>query len=80
MKRKILVTGGQGFVGRALVDHFAELGHEVTCADIITRPFRSDVHFIKLDIRDADAVDAAPHHQEIEAVGISCHAKCPRLR
>jgi nucleoside-diphosphate-sugar epimerase len=59
MKRKILITGGQGFVGRALVDHFAELGHEVTCADIITRPFRSDVHFIKLDIRDADAVDAA---------------------
>lgn len=58
-KRKILITGGQGFVGRALVDEFANVGHEVICADIIDTPFRDDVQFIKLDIRDADAVNAA---------------------
>ena len=55
-KRKILITGGQGFVGRALVDAFADAGHEVICADIIERAFRDDVRFIKLDIRDAEAV------------------------
>lgn len=56
MSRKILITGGQGFVGRALVDQFADLGHEVICADINDTPFRQDVQFIKLDIRDTDAV------------------------
>ncbi len=59
MKKKIFITGGQGFVGRALVDRFAELGNEVTCGDMNDRPFRSDVRFVKLDIRDAAAVDAA---------------------
>lgn len=55
-KRKILITGGQGFVGKALVDEFADAGHEVICADIVDQPFREDVRFIKLDIRDAQAV------------------------
>lgn len=56
MSRKILITGGQGFVGRALVDRFADLGHDVTCADVIIESFRSDVHFIGLDIRDGEAM------------------------
>lgn len=59
MNKKILITGGQGFVGRALVDRFADLGHEVTCADVNDRPFRSDVRFVKLDIRDAAAARLA---------------------
>lgn len=59
MNKKILVTGGQGFVGRALVDRFADLGNEVTCADVNDRPFRADVRFVKLDIRDRAAVHAA---------------------
>ena len=59
MKKRILITGGQGFVGRALVDRFADLGHEVTCADMNDKPFRDDVRFVKLDIRDKPAVEAA---------------------
>ncbi len=59
MNRKILVTGGQGFVGKALVDRFADEGHQVTCVDMIDKPFRDDVKFLKLDIRDADAVKSA---------------------
>lgn len=55
-QRRILITGGQGFVGRALVEQFAEQGHEVVCADLKTDAFRQDVRFIQLDIRDADAV------------------------
>lgn len=54
--RKVLITGGQGFVGRALVERFATLGHQVICADIIAEPFHKDVQFLKLDLRDRDAV------------------------
>ena len=58
-KRRILVTGGQGFIGRALVNQLADLGHQVVCADISDQAFRDDVSFIRLDIRDADAVMTA---------------------
>ncbi len=58
-KRRILITGGQGFVGRALVDAFADAGHAVVCADLDETPFRDDVEFIRLDIRDKAAVQAA---------------------
>jgi sterol-4alpha-carboxylate 3-dehydrogenase (decarboxylating) len=57
--RKVLITGGLGFVGRALVERFADEGYEVTCADILEAPFRDDVHFLKLDLRDAEAVKQA---------------------
>lgn len=56
MVRKILVTGGLGFIGRALVDRFADLGHDVTCVDMLEGTYRSDVKFRRLDIRDPGAV------------------------
>lgn len=59
MGRRIVITGGQGFVGRALVDRFADLGHEVICLDMNATPFRKDVRFMTVDIRDAAAVHAA---------------------
>jgi sterol-4alpha-carboxylate 3-dehydrogenase (decarboxylating) len=59
MSRKILITGGQGFVGRALVERFADLGHEVTCLDMKDSAFRKGVRFIRADIRDLDAVRSA---------------------
>lgn len=59
MGRRILITGGQGFVGRALVERFADLGHEVICADVRGSAYRDDVRFLTLDIRDASALRAA---------------------
>lgn len=59
MARTVLITGGQGFVGRALVNRFAELGHAVICTDLHDQPFRDGVRFQKLDVCDADAVTAA---------------------
>lgn len=56
MVRKIIITGGLGFIGRALVDRFADLGHDVTCADIVEGSCRSDVKFRHLDICDPEAV------------------------
>lgn len=59
MPDTVLITGGQGFVGRALVNRFADLGHTVICTDLHARPFREDVRFQALDVCDAEAVNAA---------------------
>ena len=58
---RILVTGGAGFIGSNLVDHFLELGHEVVCLDDLSTGFEHNIShnfgnskftFIKGDIRD----------------------------
>lgn len=50
-RRKILVTGGSGFIGHAIVDGLATGGHEVIAADLAepSQP-RSDVTYARLDI------------------------------
>lgn len=50
-QRRILVTGGSGFIGHAIVDGLAGEGHEVIAADIAdpAQP-RSDVTYARLDI------------------------------
>jgi nucleoside-diphosphate-sugar epimerase len=64
--RKILVTGGSGFIGSALVRRLVSDGHSVRVLDDNSRgaPRRlasveKDVEFVGGDIRDAAAVDAA---------------------
>lgn len=60
---RILITGGAGFIGSNLVEHFLERGNEVICIDNLAtgfmkniEPFMDDDHFtfIKGDIRDLD--------------------------
>ena len=34
---KLLITGGAGFIGSNLVDHFLEKGHEVVVLDNLSR-------------------------------------------
>lgn len=55
-KRKILVTGGCGFIGSNLVNGFVDAGHEVTVLDFGGKPFRSDVNFLNINICDKQAV------------------------
>ena len=50
--RHSLVTGGGGFVGRALVDALIERGDEVTVVEPFGEPWRDDMRFEKADIRD----------------------------
>lgn len=63
MKRTVLITGGLGFVGRALVERFNALGYRTICADLNDQPIQdpafAGVEFIKLDVRDKAAVIAA---------------------
>lgn len=57
MSRKILVTGGAGFVGRHVVGRLLELGDEVHCVDVIApmtgaRPLQKWPLFSPLDYKN----------------------------
>ncbi|HZS62904.1 MAG TPA: NAD-dependent epimerase/dehydratase family protein [Xanthobacteraceae bacterium] len=63
---KILVTGGSGFIGSALVTALVRAGHAVRVLDDNSRgaprrlrPVEKDIEFIAGDIRDAGAVARA---------------------
>lgn len=60
---KILITGGAGFIGSNLCEHFVRQGHDVTCLDNLSTGFLhnlkdlmecSNFHFMEGDIRDMD--------------------------
>ena len=55
-KKKVLVTGGCGFIGSQLVNGFVEAGFEVTVLDLVCKPFRDDVRFLDVDVCDKNAV------------------------
>ena len=55
-KRKILVTGGCGFIGSNLVNGFADAGHEVTVLDFGGEAFRDDVKFLNINICNKQSV------------------------
>lgn len=63
-QKKTLVTGGNGFVGRWLVDALVERGDDVTVFDVQEAGARADVRYIKGDLRDQDGVRAACAGQE----------------
>ncbi|MEK6916964.1 MAG: SDR family NAD(P)-dependent oxidoreductase [Nanoarchaeota archaeon] len=65
MEKKILVTGGAGFIGSFLVDELISKGHEVTILDSLERQvhqgklpgyLNKNAKFVKGDIRDYDTV------------------------
>ncbi len=55
----VLVTGGCGFIGAAIVRALAEEGRDVRVVDPDCHPFRSDVRFLNVDIRDVSALTRA---------------------
>jgi nucleoside-diphosphate-sugar epimerase len=58
-KQHTLVTGGGGFVGRALVDALRRRGDRVTVLEARGESHRPDIDFIRADIRDAEQLDRA---------------------
>jgi dTDP-glucose 4,6-dehydratase len=75
---KILVTGGAGFIGSAVVRHAVRAGHQVVNLDALTyaanlenvRPVADspDYAFVKADIRDRAALDAIFAEHDPDAV------------
>ena len=65
---KILITGGAGFIGSNLIDHFLKAGHKVVCLDNLATGFEHNIRhhydnpdftFIKGDIRDLETCKQA---------------------
>lgn len=60
---KVLITGGAGFIGSNLCEHFVRKGYDVTCLDNLSTGFIHNIeplkahqnfHFIEGDIRNLD--------------------------
>ncbi len=68
MKKRILVTGGAGFVGSRLSSALSDMGHSVLIADNLSNstpgdiPEGENIQFIKKDVRDEDIQDLLIKH------------------
>jgi nucleoside-diphosphate-sugar epimerase len=63
---RILVTGGEGLVGSAVVAHLLESGHDVTTLSLPGSTPHEAVRVVRGDTRDADVVAAAV--RDVDAV------------
>ena len=78
--RSALVTGGCGFLGRAVVDALAARGDRVTVLDHRVEPWRADVQFVRGDICDPKLVEDAVRGQDVVFHSASLvHTKHNRL-
>ena len=90
---KILVTGGAGFIGSHIAEHFSSEGHSVVVLDNLSTgylrnvPVNDNITFINGDICDpavvADAVqgvDYVFHHAALVSVPLSCQKPADAFR
>jgi len=72
MTRKILVTGGAGFIGSHIVDKYLSLGHEVAIVDDLTTGKKENINsrakFYKVDLRDKRSIAKVMHRERPEII------------
>jgi len=71
---RILITGGAGFIGSNLCDHFLSKNHEVVCLDDLSTGFKKNIEhnfdnpnftFIEGDIRDPETCQLATENCQL---------------
>ncbi|MBN8621548.1 MAG: SDR family oxidoreductase [Flavobacteriales bacterium] len=71
--KRILITGGAGFIGSNLCDHFISKEHQITCLDNFSTGFRHNIEhllsnpaftLIEGDIRDLETCQKACENQD----------------
>lgn len=71
---KLVITGGAGFIGSNLCEHFVSKGDEVTCLDNLSTGFKhnierlldkSNFHFVEGDIRNIETCRLVVQGQDV---------------
>lgn len=77
MKRNILITGGAGFIGSNLCEHFLEKGHDVTCLDNFSTGYIHNVeHLIanpKFKLIEGDIRSLKDCHSAVQGIEYVLH-------
>jgi len=76
--QRILVTGGNGFIGSHLVDQLASLGCQVTVLDLFPRSYDNippGVNYFQGDLQDLRTIQKIMEEQQIELVYHTAWAK-----
>ena len=74
---KILITGGAGFIGSHLCDHFIEKGREVICVDNLSLGKKDNIcHLFEnplFEFREFDAADENQLSKSMNGIDMVCH-------
>lgn len=65
MRKKIVVFGGNGFLGSYLVDELVQRGHRVVSADLYPSEYVDEALFCQCDITDSQAVFSAVESADV---------------
>lgn len=72
MTRKILVTGGAGFIGSHIVDKYVSLGHEVVIVDDLTTGKKENINskarFYRVDLRNKRKIASVLNREKPEII------------
>ena len=67
MSKKVVVFGGNGFIGSYVVEELLKKGYEVISADLSSSKYVDDRYFVKCDILDIETVNNLIKEADIKA-------------